>query len=54
VETTFKISKKYFKKKVDGYLNQDTNAERDTSKNITIKDYEYFKQLLDKFKMFCL
>jgi hypothetical protein len=43
VETTFKISEEYFKKKVDGYLTQDTNAERDTSKNITMKDYEYFK-----------
>jgi hypothetical protein len=50
VETTFKISEEYFKKKVDGYLNQDANAERDTNKNITMKDYEYFKQLLENSK----
>jgi hypothetical protein len=50
VETTLKISEEYFKKKVDGYLNQDTNAERDTSKNVTMKDYEYFKQLLENSK----
>jgi hypothetical protein len=52
VETKFKISEEYFKKKVDGYLNQDTNAKRDTSKNITMKDYEYFKQLLKNSKCF--
>jgi hypothetical protein len=50
IETTFKISEEYSKKKVDGYLNQDTNAERNISKNITMKDYEYFKQLLENSK----
>jgi hypothetical protein len=50
VETTFKISEEYFKKKVLGYNHQDSNAERDTSKNITMKDYEYFKQLLENSK----
>jgi hypothetical protein len=50
INTTFKISEEYFKKKVLGYNHQDTNAERDTSKNITMKDYEYFKQLLENSK----
>jgi hypothetical protein len=50
IDTTFKISEEYFKKKILGYNHQDTNAERDTSKNMTMEDYEYFKQLLGNSK----
>jgi hypothetical protein len=38
INTTFKISEEYFKKKKLGYSHQDNSAERDTSKNITVKD----------------
>jgi hypothetical protein len=42
-KTTFKITEEYFKKKIEGYNNQDTNADRNIKENITMKDYEYFK-----------
>jgi hypothetical protein len=51
-ETTFILTEEYFKKKVDGYLRQDTEAERCTKNNITIKDYDYFKELLEKSKCY--
>jgi hypothetical protein len=50
VETTFKISEEYFKKKLLGYNHQDSEDKRDVDKNITMKDYEYFKQLLENSK----
>jgi hypothetical protein len=50
INTTFKISEEYFTKKILGYNHQDTNAERDSSKNITMKDFEYFKELLENSK----
>ena len=38
--STFKLTKKYWKIKVDGYIKQDKQAGRDPSHNVTMDDFE--------------
>jgi hypothetical protein len=46
-KTTFKVTERYFKKKIDEYRQQDINGKRDISNNITMEDYEYFRDLIE-------
>jgi hypothetical protein len=46
-KTTFKLSEEYLKKKVDEYRQQDINAKRNVTNNITMEDYEYFRDLIE-------
>jgi Na+/phosphate symporter len=50
VETTFKLTKEYFQKKIDIYDEQDKKGKRKIIDNITISDYGYFKNLLESSK----
>jgi hypothetical protein len=50
INSTFKISEEYFKKKILSYNHQDSEAKRDSSKNISMKDFECFKELLENSK----
>ncbi|KAA6370296.1 MAG: hypothetical protein EZS28_034177, partial [Streblomastix strix] len=42
------ITMPYWTAKVESYIEQDQKKNRDSSKNVTIGDYEYFKELFEK------
>jgi hypothetical protein len=46
-KTTFKLTEEHFKKKVE-YKQQDINTKRSVTNNITMEDYEYFRNLIEK------
>ena len=49
-KSTFKLTKKYWKIKVKGYINQDKKAGRDPSHNVTMDDLKYYKDQILKSK----
>ncbi|KAA6338505.1 MAG: hypothetical protein EZS28_052693 [Streblomastix strix] len=42
------ITMPYWTAKVESYIEQDQKKNRDSSKNVAIADYEYFKELFEK------
>ncbi|KAA6379203.1 MAG: hypothetical protein EZS28_025270 [Streblomastix strix] len=42
------ITMPYWRAKVDSYIEQDQKKNRDISNNVTIDDYEYFKEIFEK------
>ncbi|KAA6361080.1 MAG: hypothetical protein EZS28_043393, partial [Streblomastix strix] len=42
----------YWTAKVESYIEQEQKKNRDSSKNVTIGDYEYFKELFEKQRCF--
>jgi hypothetical protein len=46
-KTTFKLTEEYFMKKIDEYKQQD-NAKKNVTNNISMEDYEYFRDLIEK------
>ena len=50
--STFKLTKKYWSLKVKSYKEQDEKKKRDTSKNVSDKDYEYYKDLIIESKCY--
>ena len=49
-KSTFKLNKKYWKIKGEGYANQDRKAGRDPSHNVSMDDFEYYRDLILKSK----
>ncbi|KAA6353485.1 MAG: hypothetical protein EZS28_050988, partial [Streblomastix strix] len=47
-DKTINITIPYWTAKVESYIEQDQKKNRDSSKNVTIADYEYFKELFEK------
>jgi hypothetical protein len=41
----YNLTEEGWKKKVEGYINQDKKAKRDCSNNVSINDYTYYKQM---------
>ena len=52
VKTTFELTKDYFQRKISDYNEQDKKAKRKITENITIDDYEYFKELFKNSKCY--
>ena len=52
-EPEFKMTKEWFSEKCKEYLEQDEDAERDTSENITVDDFDYFNKLYIEQKCKC-
>ncbi|KAA6361899.1 MAG: hypothetical protein EZS28_042574, partial [Streblomastix strix] len=46
------ITMPYWTAKVESYIEQDQKKNRDSSKNVTIGDYEYFKELFEKYRCY--
>jgi hypothetical protein len=46
--TTFKVTPEFFKAMIKGYNSQDKKKHRNTSNNITKKDYEEVKNMIEK------
>ncbi|KAA6393776.1 MAG: hypothetical protein EZS28_010695 [Streblomastix strix] len=47
-DKSINITMPYWTSKVESYIEQDQKKNRDSSKNVTIDDYEYFKELFEK------
>ena len=43
-KTTFKMTKKWWANKCRAYLEQDRNKKRDTTNNVSVKDFDYFAE----------
>jgi hypothetical protein len=52
VKTTFELTKDYFQRKIPDYNEQDKKAKRKITENVTIDDYEYFKELFRNSKCY--
>jgi hypothetical protein len=52
IKTTFELTKDYFQRKISDYDEQDKKAKRKITKNITMNDYEYFKELFKNSKCY--
>ncbi|KAA6359173.1 MAG: hypothetical protein EZS28_045300, partial [Streblomastix strix] len=46
------ITLPYWTAKVESYIEQDQKKNRDSSNNVTIGDYEYFKELFEKYRCY--
>ena len=51
-ETTFIPTTKWWQDRVYGYLKQDEAKERDTTNNVSNKDFKYFKDLIQKSRCY--
>jgi hypothetical protein len=51
-KTTFIATEEWFKDKIENYTEQDKKAKRDSSKNITMIDWPYFKELFENEKCY--
>jgi hypothetical protein len=52
IKMTFKLTKDYFQRKISNYNEKDKKAKRKITENITIDDYEYFKELFKNSKCY--
>ena len=49
-ESTFIATKDWWKKRIEGYEQQDLKAGRDAGNNVRLEDFEYYKDLIQKSK----
>ncbi|KAI5543715.1 DNA/RNA polymerase superfamily, partial [Trichomonas vaginalis G3] len=46
IESSFELTKKYWKYKIESYKKQDEKAERDTKNNVSMDDFQYYHDLI--------